>query len=349
MKRYYNAVDLLRFFAAALVLVHHIAAKAWSDANSFPAKIIGLRSPVPFFSNWGEPGWVGVQIFFVVSGIVIANSAVGRSPASFAIGRAARLYPAVLACAPLALICSLLTDAADPNWQLSLVRSVILSPKGPWVDPVYWTLGVEMIFYGIVFIWTSQRRVSLELLAIALTIWSAFWVISILAGFKFGLGPERITLLRFGSFFSLGIFLWSRSERRDSPCVRIFSATALVICLFEISIKSEIHLKVNYNSVAPLIIWLIAVYVLTLSLAESSHRRSTWMFNLGKMTYPLYLCHTTVAGGVMYAAGRMGVNSLIAFALGCAIAISLAWCLATYWEPVAARFLKRKLEHALRR
>src|SRR5258706_15154943 len=44
-------------------------------------------------------GWGGVEIFFVISGFVIANSASRSSPTEFLLGRALRLYPAVWVCA----------------------------------------------------------------------------------------------------------------------------------------------------------------------------------------------------------------------------------------------------------
>ena len=43
-------------------------------------------------------GWVGVEVFFVISGFVIANSASKTSPIEFLISRALRLYPAVWVC-----------------------------------------------------------------------------------------------------------------------------------------------------------------------------------------------------------------------------------------------------------
>ena len=52
-------------------------------------------------------GWIGVQIFFVISGIVIANSAQSATPFRFAVSRFLRLYPAAWIAA--AIICLLHT------------------------------------------------------------------------------------------------------------------------------------------------------------------------------------------------------------------------------------------------
>src|SRR5436305_15044411 len=74
-KEYIYGLDIMRFTAALSVAVFHFT---WQTENA-----------------WLMPcGWVGVQIFFVISGIVIANSAYGATAPSFAFGRFLRLYPA---------------------------------------------------------------------------------------------------------------------------------------------------------------------------------------------------------------------------------------------------------------
>lgn len=62
---YFPNVNLLRAFAALLVLVYHVIELApWPD---FPASGVGLMF---------RAGWVGVDLFFVISGFVIGLSAI---------------------------------------------------------------------------------------------------------------------------------------------------------------------------------------------------------------------------------------------------------------------------------
>ena len=51
---------------------------------------------------WGSFGWIGVEIFFVISGYVIASSAEGAAPRTFLRRRAQRLLPAAWVCATIA-------------------------------------------------------------------------------------------------------------------------------------------------------------------------------------------------------------------------------------------------------
>jgi len=91
-QRHHDSFDLLRLFAAALVLwTHHFALTG---------------SPVPFC----EPlrvnyGIVGVYIFFAVSGYVNALSIDRRrSLSSFLVARAVRIYPALVACVAFTIV-----------------------------------------------------------------------------------------------------------------------------------------------------------------------------------------------------------------------------------------------------
>jgi len=57
----------------------------------YVAADVQFQAAAPF--TWF--GWVGVEIFFVISGFVMANSAIKSSATEFVSGRALRLYPAV--------------------------------------------------------------------------------------------------------------------------------------------------------------------------------------------------------------------------------------------------------------
>src|SRR6516225_4175235 len=92
-------------------------------------------------------GWVGVEIFFVISGFVIANSASKSSPAEFLLGRALRLYPAVWVGSTLTFIVLLLfARGSASEFIVPYLRAMLLFPKGiggQWIDCIYWTLTAE--------------------------------------------------------------------------------------------------------------------------------------------------------------------------------------------------------------
>jgi peptidoglycan/LPS O-acetylase OafA/YrhL len=82
------ALDGLRLIAALSVAVFHFV-DAWS--------VDGYHSHLHFFPTMARPaayGFLGVDLFFIISGFVICMSGWGRSVADFAASRVARLFPA---------------------------------------------------------------------------------------------------------------------------------------------------------------------------------------------------------------------------------------------------------------
>ncbi|AZN98785.1 hypothetical protein EJ066_17380 [Mesorhizobium sp. M9A.F.Ca.ET.002.03.1.2] len=71
---HYLIIDFLRIFAAILVLLNHFATFAWNSASVAEGSDVGFG----FLSAFAGLGAVGVEIFFVISGFVIAMSASGE-------------------------------------------------------------------------------------------------------------------------------------------------------------------------------------------------------------------------------------------------------------------------------
>src|SRR6266513_4565808 len=84
-----NNFNLLRFFAATLVIFSHCHALAWGS-NAEPVML--------YFGFLETGGSLGVLIFFAISGYLIAQSYVMRGGhlKSFLAARALRLYPGLI-------------------------------------------------------------------------------------------------------------------------------------------------------------------------------------------------------------------------------------------------------------
>ncbi|MFD6812242.1 acyltransferase family protein, partial [Streptomyces anthocyanicus] len=81
-------LDGLRLGAALMVVAFHytaLGAEAWDR----PAWTV-----FPEVSRFTSYGYLGVQLFFVISGFVICMSAWGRPLKAFFVSRVIRLYPA---------------------------------------------------------------------------------------------------------------------------------------------------------------------------------------------------------------------------------------------------------------
>ena len=81
-----ETLDLLRAVAVLAVVLFHYAFRG-AAADGFTH--ISWADAAPF----AKYGYLGVQLFFVISGFVIAYSADGRTATAFAIARVSRIYP----------------------------------------------------------------------------------------------------------------------------------------------------------------------------------------------------------------------------------------------------------------
>lgn len=164
-------MDVLRFCSAALVVFNHfgIFSAARPDVGepfAFPA--------LTFASGFG---WVGVQIFFVISGFVIALSARGASPSGFVKRRAIRVFPALWICSCIGLAALAITSVPIDELVGEFLRSITLFPRGPYIDGAIWTLVVEAVFYVLIWavLWTKFFQ-KLDLVATVLGFASAIFL-----------------------------------------------------------------------------------------------------------------------------------------------------------------------------
>ena len=146
-------LDIARFLAALSVVLYHYAFFSWHE----PAGATGLRAAIgtsvayPALLPISWWGWVGVEIFFVISGLVICLSAERQSSAAFLRSRILRIAPALWFFATISLLVTFLYSSATVETVLPMyLRSIVLFPRGPWIDGVYWTLTVEAVFYALI-------------------------------------------------------------------------------------------------------------------------------------------------------------------------------------------------------
>ena len=138
-------LDLLRSVAIFLVLFRHGSVAAENGATD------------GFIANIFRNGWVGVDLFFVLSGYLIAGGLIRRSessdklfPAGYFRDRILRIVPAyyaVLFLCILGLFPGYFVD--EDNLVQSLIAHLLLLQDytGANINVVFWSLGVEEKFY----------------------------------------------------------------------------------------------------------------------------------------------------------------------------------------------------------
>lgn len=291
-------------------------------------------------------GFIGVQVFFVISGYVIAASSVGRNARDFVIGRALRLLP-LLWVATLIGLFILLAFGVSPNEAIGrAMRSATLYPKGPWIDVVVWTLVVEAVFYGAVWLLliVARDQIAQHLIQFARAL--AVLSLGILVAAQFGRGPDifwaQLFLLQHGGFFALGILIWAHGSGRRR--FDAFALIALASCVLEIYAHTERY-EAGHNWLIPAGVWTMAVLVVLYGAThlQPAVRRSVRL--AGLMTYPIYLTHQTVGGAVVaLAANVLGMPVPLALALAAATVLLVSAALVELVEPRLRPGFRRGME-----
>lgn len=351
-------LDLVRFSAAFLVACYHLFyLPNERDAPSEVTAILGFGHGVPALSGMAWFGWIGVEIFFVMSGFVIALTSQTQGPFGFLKGRFLRLYPAVWICATCTLVAALTVKPPAEMIQPYL-HSVTLFPFFPYVDVVYWTLGIEMAFYALVFaiLLSGQRQwisKSFFLLGLASTLFWALWIVETVTGRSILHAlPQRLlqlSLLQHGCFFAIGGLLWLRKHRRTSLVETLLAALFLATCLVEIGFHAQSSL--TGGPLVPCLVWLAFVLLMALFVFRPMHVEGEflpyWIRLAGLTTYPLYLLHQVCGATLLYWLSRAGVAPVPSLVIAFALVLILAGTVAGLIEPLV-RFYTDRLIVAVR-
>lgn len=328
---YLAQIDGLRALALLLVVVWHEALRGVRQVEALDLLGYGLPSPYPYVPH----GEVGVDLFFVISGFVIAQPFLSRPPAQWRIRefykrRLHRLYPpylAVLVFGFLAAMTGLVHDRAVnniPQWQSFSASLLYLHG---WVfdlpsrfDPPLWSLEIEVQFYAIVplvmrFYGQAKGRVARAGTGLGLAA-----ALMLLAAAVHGLLPYdgrfRFGLLAHMHLFVLGIVAadivrWWRPL--DRPATRGFDlafvcgcAALLAIGLWQTAVDAKPagflpHLLTDAATTTA------AALIVAGAVAGTAGRALTgapWLCLIGTMCYSVYLVHVPVIEAVSQVLAR---------------------------------------------
>lgn len=296
-----EGLDLLRLLAAGAVWLFHL--------------------------GMFDYGYLGVEVFFMISGFVIAVTARGRGPIGFTFARVARLWPAFL-------VCLALTLAVIPAGRFTpeaIAANITMVPAlfgQPAIEGAYWSLMVEIIFYGFVALLICQRGAFPAKIAVAAAVWLGLCALNLASPVPL----LKVALaLEWGSFFCVGIATWLvfAGEPRAKP----LWLAAVVIAVWSAAVQTRFDPAVAGAVVLASALALPAIVRSPLSIPFAAQA--------GALSYPVYLLHHEFGEAI---AERIGSTALAAVAV-----VAVAW-LITLVEPVGKRAivsLGRRFEQRL--
>jgi len=336
-------IDLLRITAALAVVVYHYTFSGWAGrltSITFPTLSIVTRY-----------GYLGVDLFFTISGFVVLLSAWGREPHQFVISRIVRLYPAYwIAVTITAVIAVTLSrglfhvSASQYVANLTMMNSL---PNIANVDVVYWTLWAEIRFYLLVFalawIGITRRRV------IGL-LWLWLGATAVMESGVIPSGPAaKLDLLvqsQWSHYFVAGMALCMIHRSGWSWHLGVVLALAEGNAAFR-AVGFGRRVATRYQqtlhpAVIVTVVTMILVVMLLIALRVTRRIARPWFAVAGALTYPLYLVHA-YNGFVMFDRFGRVVNKWVLLVATIALMASAAYAIHRFVEKPLAPRLKRAL------
>jgi len=340
-RRRVNEIDLLRFLAALAVVFFHYAFRGYAaDGRS--------DMPYPLLAPVAKYGYLGVELFFLISGFVILMTASRGSLRDFSISRFVRLYPAFWACCTLTYLAIgwLGNGRYSAGAVQYLVNMTMLSGfvGVPSIDGVYWSLFVELQFYAMVAAVLAIGRIQHA------QWWLVLWLVATLALEVFPVARLRSLLLAdYAAFFIAGaaaFLIWSRGA---SALRWALMAVSLGIALHRslASIPSfEAYYRTDLDAgvVAALVTSFFVVMALVATGRMGVVARMRWA-GVGALTYPLYLLHQYI-GYMIFNAAYPAINAHVLFWGTLALMLALSHAVHVLVERRFAGPLKRACERA---
>jgi peptidoglycan/LPS O-acetylase OafA/YrhL len=278
----------MRIAAAAAVVTYHYLYLFLNNGD-----MVAHLSASPTVQLIAAHGYLGVELFFMISGYVIALSAEGRTRTEFAAARFARLWPTFVLC--LAITVTLLTVVGKTPSLSTVVANLTMLPRllrQPYVDGAYWSLMIEIVFYvAIAAIVISNDFVR------RLRLFIAAWLAVAIAGTAIGRMPMVTVALEYAPFFSIGVavFLLRRAggSRFDWALLVVATVTALFFAAEQVARSPAFEVAPRPLAVI-LIVAASAALVYVAPAISLGPRAAHAAFVLGGISYPLYLLHSVV-------------------------------------------------------
>jgi len=279
-------LDLIRFFAALSVVLYHYISRP--ESNIYP-----------LFSEATKYGYLGVPLFFIISGYVIALSAENRTAIQFGISRFVRLYPALWVGATFTVIIVIVfTDKQYSLLQL-LANFTLLNDYLGFedIDGIYWTLKQELKFYACIFLVLLFGF--FKKFKIWLSLWLVFTIIYAVSEQPFFMG--WFISPYYSSFFIAGVAFFLIQRNGRDIFNHLVLTVSIVLSGFRAFEQAEGFIpdpSAIEKLISVSIVSLFYIIMYFLSIGKMNLKPRSILVTLGALTYPLYLIHN-VAGKVI--------------------------------------------------
>lgn len=329
-----DTLDGLRALAVAAVVLYHYC-YFWTPAGNGHSVIAygDALAGLPF----ANIGYLGVHLFFVISGFVILLTLERTSSLKeFLLRRTVRLWPALLifGTVTFAIVSMLGPEELRVGWWEYVLSLVILPPQHvgmlvggdgwKWLDGAYWSLFVEVKFYiviGVLFFAFPQR---------VITAWIVFELVTLAIGLQtYAVGGHLWRMLDgfifqpYVPYFSFGLAAYANWSGRGGKAVQLLAMLAILHAALLPAIELVRHPQedpwIRVEVLAGQTIIFLVFYLLAWRRLSLSFLGWPPLVRAGRASYGIYLLHQNVGVALLslplFAAPLVGVGgALLVFA-----------------------------------
>jgi peptidoglycan/LPS O-acetylase OafA/YrhL len=278
----FQAIQILRFFCAASVVIFHAVALLHEQSTDW------IVVPWDQLANWG------VLFFFAISGFVLTHALQKETVVRYLLLRILRIYPPFLCAIGIVLLFRLsygiTIQRPQSWWSYLLLLPDGIGPHGFVLGGIEWTLKHEVFYYillGLLWIWRSVNfvKIFLAILAVVIIVFSIH-------------EPARAT----GTFPPPSLFLFSAMHlpfiagafaylyRKHIRIERMRAGLVLVALVG--AYEFFLHTEVKYLCVA--LAGFLVLTQITAFEVDESRPFNRVLIGFGDGSYGLYLTHLAV-------------------------------------------------------
>jgi len=344
--------QMLRGVAALLVVYFHLADHYWKDNNyvsshsNLPSLGVDKTHPwhlvlTGFFGhNHLELGDFGVALFFLISGFVIPFSLAKVGGLKFLVRRAFRIYPTYMVCFSLTALVLLLNSrvfglplgfSLAGFWaSVALLQDVFRVQP---IDPVSWTLVIEMRFYLLCALLTAFRPLTDWRLIAGLAL---VFVAADLAG-THATGEWAATLshIPYLTFMFLGTCFYNLIQGTWRPVTFGCMFALLALCFLAETSAISAHnwrLRMLHAYPAAAVVFSLAYHF------RSKFKPHAALDFFAQVSYPLYAVHSLLGFSLMYFFYHLHPLPFVNFLEAFAVVLPVAWVIHHFIEVPSNRF-----------
>ena len=305
-QEYMPQLDALRFFAVLGVMISHF----WIPQN------------LPWLLADLDIGWLGVKLFFVLSGFLITgilldnkhliettNLAPMHIIRQFYIRRFLRIFPIYYLVIAIAFFINIMPVRELWGWLISYTTNIYITINNVWMGSFshFWSLAVEeqfYLFWPLLIIFLPNKWIpKFIILAVLVALAYRFWAYQI---YRYEISPFNFKAATFtlASLDSLGMgamvaYIWrigSTPENLTKLLSRLVLPLGLflyiiTLILYHYNIKPSVFFTLNDFAASLIFSWLVSTAGLGFKGKAGRFMSTPSLIYLGKISYGIYVYH----------------------------------------------------------